>query len=184
MALSDILDVADKIEQVYRDAGYILVRAFVPPQRVRDGVFVINVVEGQIAHITVQGGDPDTQDQVKVYLQHSVGVTPLPLTTMERGLLLSNDLPGVTASGVLKPAEDVPGASDVVVDIGQPRLTGGVNADNRGSRFSGLWTLNGDVEVNSLFGNDQLGAVLTTSPDASEQIAGQLRYRRASATAG
>jgi hemolysin activation/secretion protein len=179
VTLADILTVADKIEQAYRDAGYILVRAYVPPQRVRDGVFVINVVEGQVAHATVQGGQPDTQDQVKAYLQHSIGVTPLPFVSMERSLLLSNDLPGVSASGVLRPSEDVPGGSDVVVDVTQPRVTGGVSADNRGSRFSGLWTLNGDAEINSLFGDDQLGVALTTSPDASEQIAGQLRYRRA-----
>src|SRR5664279_4382770 len=97
---------------------------------------------------------------------------------MERSLLLANDLPGVTASGVLKPAEDVAGASDVVVDVSQPRFTGGLGVDNRGSRFSGLWTLTGDAQVNSLFGDDQLGASLTTAPDASEQVAGQLRYRR------
>jgi hemolysin activation/secretion protein len=179
VTLADILTLADKIEQAYRDAGYILVRAFVPPQRVRDGVFTINVVEGQVAHVTVEGGAPPTQDQVKAYLQKSVGVAPLPLTTMERSLLLANDLPGVTASGVLKPAEDVAGASDVVVDVSQPRFTGGLGVDNRGSRFSGLWTLTGDAQVNSLFGDDQLGASLTAAPDASEQVAGQLRYRRA-----
>ena len=178
VTLADILTLADKIEQAYRDAGYILVRAFVPPQRVRDGVFTINVVEGQVAHVTVEGGAPATQEQVKAYLQKSVGVAPLPLTTMERSLLLANDLPGVTASGVLKPAEDVAGASDVVVDVSQPRFTGGLGVDNRGSRFSGLWTLTGDAQVNSLFGDDQLGASLTTAPDASEQVAGQLRYRR------
>jgi hemolysin activation/secretion protein len=177
--LADILNVADQIEQTYRNYGYILVRAYVPPQRVSDGVFTINVVEGKLVNVAVQGGTPDTQDQVKAYLRRSLNVSPLPLTTMERSLLLSNDLPGVAASGVLRPSDEVPGASDVVVSVEQPRFTGGLGFDNRGSRFSGLWTLNGDIEVNSLFGADQLGAVLATSPDASEQIAGQLRYRRA-----
>jgi hemolysin activation/secretion protein len=175
--LSDILDVADQIEQTYRNYGYILVRAYVPPQRVSDGVFTINVVEGKLNAVTVEGGTPATQEQVKAYLHPSLDVSPLPLTTMERSLLLASDLPGVAASGVLRPAEDVPGASDVAVTVNQPRVTGGLGLDNRGSRFSGLWTLNGDIEVNSIFGGDQLGAVLTTSPDASEQIAGQLRYR-------
>jgi hemolysin activation/secretion protein len=177
VGLADILDVADEIEQAYRDAGYLLVRAYVPPQRVRDGVFTINVTEGHVEHVTVQGGFPETVDQVNAYLKDDVGVTPPRVSNIERGLLLANDLPGVTASGVLRPALDVAGASDIVVNIDQPRITGGVAVDNRGSRFSGLWTLNGDVQINSLFGNDQLGAVLTTSPDASEQLAGQLRYR-------
>ena len=179
ITLADILNVADKIEQAYRDAGYILVRAYVPPQRVRDGVFTINVVEGTIANVVVQGGYPATQQQVKAYLQASVGVKPLPLTTMERSLLLSNDLPGVTASGVLRPAQDLPGASDIVVDIEQPRFTGGLAANNRGSRFSGLQTITADAQVNSLFGDDQLGGVFTTSPNASEQVLGQLHYSRA-----
>jgi hemolysin activation/secretion protein len=177
--LSNILDVADAIEKLYRDRGYILVRAYVPPQRVRDGVFTINVVEGKVAHVAVEGGTPATQDQVKAYLRQSQDLSPLPVTTMERSLLLANDLPGVQASGVLKPAEDVPGASDLVVTVDQPRATGGIGVDNRGSRYSGLWTLSADAEINSILdAADQLQAALVTSPDASEQIVGQLRYRR------
>ena len=177
--LSSILNVADAIERMYRDRGYILVRAYVPPQRVRDGVFTINVVEGKIAHVAVQGGTPATQAQVKAYVQPGLDRSPLPVAVMERSLLLSNDLPGVVASGVLKPSEDTPGASDVVVTLDQPRFTGGLGVDNRGSRFSGLWTLNADAEVNSILDSaDQLAASFTTSPDASEQVAGQLRYRR------
>ncbi|MFO1246629.1 MAG: ShlB/FhaC/HecB family hemolysin secretion/activation protein [Alphaproteobacteria bacterium] len=178
--LNDILDVADGIEKVYRDKGYILVRAYVPPQRVRDGVFTINIVEGKIAHVTVQGGTPATQDQIRSYVAPAMDRAPLPLASMERSLLLSNDLPGTQATGVLKPSEDIPGASDLVVNVDQPRVTGGIGADNRGSRYSGLWTLNADAEINSIFdGADQLSGVFTTSPDASEQVAGQARYRRA-----
>lgn len=178
--LSNILDVADGIEKIYRDKGYILVRAYVPPQRVRDGVFTINVVEGKIAHVTVQGGTPATQDKIKQYLQPSVDQAPLPLASMERSLLLSNDLPGTTASGVLKPSEDVPGASDLVVNVNQPRFTGGLGSDNRGSRYSGLWTLIADAQINSIFdGADQLTGAFITSPDATEQVATQARYRRA-----
>lgn len=179
VTLPDILDVADRIEKLYRDAGYILVRAYVPPQQVNDGTFTINVVEGKIANIAVRGGFPGTQEKVKAYLDDAIGVTPLPLATMERGLLLANDLPGMAATGVLTPAQDTPGASDVVVDIAQSRFGGGLGVDNRGSRFSGNWTLAGDVQVNSLFGADQLSGSVTMSPDASKQIAGQLRYRRA-----
>jgi len=177
--LSNILDVADAIEQMYRNKGYILVRAYVPPQRVRDGVFTINVVEGKIAHVTVEGGTAATQAQVKAYIRPSLDRSPMPLAVMERSLLLSNDLPGVVASGVLKPSEDTPGASDIAVTVDQPRFTGGLGADNRGSRYSGLWTLNADAEVNSVLdAADQLSGTFTTSPDASEQVAGQLRYRR------
>ena len=179
VGLADILDIADAIEQAYREAGYLLVRAYVPPQRVRDGIFTINITEGHVAHVSVQGGFPATVDQVTAYLKSDIGVTPPNVSHIERELLLANDLPGVTASGVLRPALDTPGASDIVVDIDQPRMSGGMAVDNRGSHFSGLWTVTGDVQINSLFGADQLSAALTTSPDASEHLAGELRYRDA-----
>jgi hemolysin activation/secretion protein len=179
ITLADILNVADGIEAEYRARGYLLVRAYVPPQRVRDGVFTINVVEGFLANVTVQGGDPDVQSQIRDYLRPATASHPLTLSSMERGLLLTNDIPGISATGVLKPSPDTPGASDLVVDVAQPWIAGGLAVDNRGSRFSGLWTVSGDVEFNSIFGEDQLAATITSAPDSLEQIAGSLRYRRA-----
>ncbi len=179
ITLGDILDVADKIEAAYRARGYLLVRAYVPPQRVRDGVFTINVVEGHLSGVTVQGGDRSTARLVRYYLLPATATRPLSLAPMERGLLLANDIPGVTAAGVLRPSPDTPGASDLVVDISQPPVTGGLAVDNRGSHFSGIWTVSGDVEFNSILGRDQLAASVVTSPDSLRQIEGTLRYRRA-----
>jgi len=179
VTLGDILDIADKIEAAYRARGYLLVRAYVPPQRVRDGVFTINVVEGYLSSVTVQGGDRATKTMVRYYLRDATHARPLELEPMERGLLLANDIPGVSASGVLRPSPDTAGASDLVVDIAQPPVTGGLAVDNRGSHFSGIWTVAGDVEFNSLLGRDQLAATVVTSPDSLRQIEGTLRYRRA-----
>ncbi|HEV2652582.1 MAG TPA: ShlB/FhaC/HecB family hemolysin secretion/activation protein [Rhizomicrobium sp.] len=180
VTLVDILDVADRIEAEYRKRGYLLVRAYVPPQRVKDGIFTINVVEGRLDNVTVQGGDDTTRDLIKDYLAPAVASHPVTLPAMERGLLLTNDIPGISATGVLRPSPNTPGASDLVVDVLQPWIEGGLAADNRGSRFSGLWTMQGDVEFNDIFGADQLAATLTFSPDSfQEQIAGQARYRRA-----
>lgn len=179
VTLRDILDVADKIEAEYRAAGYLLVRAFVPPQKVKDGVFTITVVEGHLDNVTVQGSDSTTRDLINEYLEPARAARPLTIAELERGLLMANDLPGVKATGVLRPAPDTPGASDLVVDTAQPWIEGGLAVDNRGSRFSGLWTIEADLELNGLFGADQLGGTLTLSPSSLEQIEGQLSYRRA-----
>jgi hemolysin activation/secretion protein len=178
VTLSNIYDVADGIERAYRARGYPLVRAYVPPQRVKDGVFTIKVVEGYVTNVQIEGADPKTRRHVKALLGHVQGERPLRLASIERGLLLANDLPGVTATGVLRPAPDTPGASDLVVSTDQPKFTGGLAADNRGSRFSGIWTVSGDAEVNSLiFGGDQLMGAVTLSPNSLEQIGGEMRYR-------
>jgi len=179
VTLANILDVADKIEALYRARGYLLVRAFVPPQRVKDGVFTIHVVEGYLSNVVVQGADASTRELIADYLSPARAARPLTIAALERGLLLTNDLPGVKATGVLRPAPDTPGTSELVVDAAQPWIEGGLAVDNRGSRFSGIWTIEGDVEFNSIFGADQIAASLTLSPSSLEQIAGQLSYRRA-----
>jgi hemolysin activation/secretion protein len=176
--LTNIYDVADGIERIYRAHGYPLVRAYVPPQRVRDGIFTIKVVEGFVSNIQIEGADLKTRQRIKSYLAPVEGQKPLQLSSIERGLLLSNDLPGMSATGVLRPAPDTPGASDLVVTADQPKFSGGIGTNNRGSRLTGIWTVNADAEVNSLlFGGDQLMGEIVWAPSSNEQIGGDLRYR-------
>lgn len=185
VTLSDILDVADRIEDEYRHAGYPLVRAYVPPQRVSDGIFTIKIVEGFVADISVEGADGATEVRIKAYLEPVLQAKPLTLATIERGLLLANDLPGVTATGTLRPSPDTPGASNLVVTVTQPRITGALAVDNRGSHFTGHWTITGDFALNKLFDNDdQLSGTFATAPDFSQRHSAQLRYRHPIGTNG
>jgi hemolysin activation/secretion protein len=180
ISLANIFDVADGIEKQYKAAGYLLVRAYVPPQHVKDGIFTIHVVEGFVAGTSVQGSDNATQARVKAYLSPVLNQRPLQLATVERALLLSNDLPGVAATGILRPSPGVPGASDLVVTLTQPDVTGGLSTTNRGSHLSGVWTVTGNAEYNGIFGSDELDASLTMSPHAlDQQLSGQMRYRTA-----
>jgi hemolysin activation/secretion protein len=185
VGLSDILDVADKIEGIYRERGYIISRAYVPPQRVGNGVFTINVVEGYISGIAIEGGDSGVRNLVQAYLGPVTQVRPLTIEPMERGLLLANDLPGVTAAGLLRPAQDQPGASDLVVNVAQSPWTGGFNVDNRGSQFTDRWTLGGDIEWNSPLGDgDQVSANIQSAPDPNVRIQGTARYQHPIGTSG
>jgi len=168
VSLSDILDVASAIELEYRRSGYLLVRAFVPPQRVANGVFTINVVEGFIANLFIEGGDAGTRERIRTYLQPALNSKPLRLAEMEQALLLANDLPGVAAGGLLRPSPDTPGASDLVVTLTQIPVTGGIAMDNRGSHLSGIWSVTGDAALNSIFDDgDQLDGSLITASSAS-----------------
>ena len=185
VSLGDILNIADEIEAKYRARGYIITRAYVPPQRVANGVFTINVVEGYVHGVAVEGGDSGVRDLITSYAQPVLASKPLELAPMERALLLSNDLPGVSAAGLLRPAPDQPGASDLAVNVDEQPITGGLNADNRGSKFTGQWTLGGDVEWNSpLHQGDQLGLNIQSSPQPSQRIQGGARYQHPIGTDG
>ena len=185
VGLSDILNVADAIEAKYRERGYIISRAYVPPQRVGNGVFTINVVEGYVSGIALEGGDPGVRSLIQAYINPVLQSKPLVLDPMERGLLLANDLPGVTAAGLLRPSPDTPGASDLVVNVTQSPWTGGLNTDNRGSKFTDRWTIGGDVEWNSPLGDgDQVSANIQSAPDPNVRIQGTARYQHPIGTSG
>lgn len=148
--LSDVIGIADKIEAMYRDQGYVLTRAFVPPQTVSSGVFQINVVEGYVKAAAVTGGDDFTHEKVEAYVAPVTAERPARLQDLERGLLLANDLPGTKASGLLRPSPTETGASDLLVTLDQVPWQATLYSDNRGSSSTGLWTIGAQVLVNSL----------------------------------
>lgn len=183
--LADIIAVAEAIEAKYHQAGYLLTRAYVPPQRVGNGVFTLSVVEGFVKAVDVEGGGAAAQGMIKAYLQPVLAARPLDVSTMERALLLANDIPGVVASGLLRPSPDEPGASDLVVTLTQTPFSGGFATDNRGSKFAGPWSVRGDVAVSNMFDdNDQLAANVSSVPDSIEKLTAQVRYSHPVGTQG
>jgi hemolysin activation/secretion protein len=76
---------------------------------------------------------------------------------LERRLLLLSDVPGVLVKSTLSPGSEV-GTSDLAIDL-EPgrRVTGSVEADNGGSRYTGPYRFGGTVNLNNPTGNgDQI----------------------------
>lgn len=177
VSLSDIYDVAKGIEDDYHAAGYPLVRAFVPVQHVKDGIFTIKVVEGYVDNVTVEGGDDRTRRIVEAVLKPVANERPLRQGTIERALYLANSIPGVAATGILRASPKTPGASELDVKINEPGFSGGLAADNRGSHFTGIWTVSANATVSDILGADALDAAISVSPNAFEEYSGRLNYR-------
>ena len=55
VTLEQLREAADKITTIYLDRGYITSRAVVPPQTITDGKVQIQVIEGKLAKIEVEG---------------------------------------------------------------------------------------------------------------------------------
>lgn len=177
VGLSSIVEAAEKIEARYRADGYVLTRAFVPPQRVGDGTFRIQIVEGFLGRIVFDGGSEPVRERITAYMRRAFDGRPVNVKWIERGLLLAGDLSGVLAAGTLAPG-DTPGASDLNVKIVEKPVAGGVTLGNRGSKFQGPWSLTGDATFSGLLGlTEQIGVTLTTVPnDTREMRQAALRY--------
>jgi hemolysin activation/secretion protein len=180
VGLSAVVEAAEKIEARYRADGFVLTRAFVPPQRVGDGTFRIQIVEGYLGRITFDGGSEPVRERIRAYLRRAFDGRPVNVKWIERGLLLAGDLAGVTAAGTLQPG-DQPGASDISVRIEEKPVAAAVTLNNRGSKFQGPWSLAGDVSYSNLLGlTEQVALTLTTVPhDTRELRQASLRYTQA-----
>lgn len=152
VALSDIYSIARAITAKYRNDGYVLSRAIVPPQKVKNGVVNIQVVEGYVSDVRVEGAANDTRGLLQSYAEKVKQQRPLNTKTLERYLLLSDDLPGVTARGVLQPAPAGAGASVLTVTVTEDKTEGALSVDNRGSRFLGRYEVTALAAANNLFG--------------------------------
>jgi hemolysin activation/secretion protein len=176
ITLRDMLNLADAVEAKYRDAGYVLSRAVVPPQRIGDQVFHIQVIEGYIKSIVVEGGSPETRELIESVVQRIVAHRPARLADLERGLLLANDLPGVVAAGVIRPGGEL-GAADLVITVTERTWDALASVNNRNSRFAGRWSLYGEGSIYSALGlGEQITLGFATSPDFSESRYATFRY--------
>lgn len=175
ITVRDLTAVADAIEAKYRADGYVLTRAIVPPQRVGNGAFRIRVIEGFIKAIVVEGASPSTKARIVSMLEPLID-RPAQLGIMERGLLLAGDLPGVSATGMLRPGDET-GAAELVVTVQEKAVDLSAGANNRGSRFAGRNLLSADAAISNTFGlNEQLAVSASFSSDFDEQRYGGLRW--------
>ena len=152
--LGTLQQIAQRITADYRKEGYVLSRAIVPAQRIDNGTATIQIVEGYVNRVTFKGDYPNER-MLQAYAGPIKASRPLNVADLERGLLLMDDLSGMTARGTLTASQGTSGASDLVVTLEHLPIQGGVFVNNRGSRFLG--PLQGDalVQSNGVLGLDE-----------------------------
>lgn len=168
LTLKNIYEIAQKITNKYRNDGYILSKAIVPPQKINDGVVHLRIIEGYIDKIKIQGPVRGPRKLINKYKKNILKSRPLRVSDLERYLLLIDDLPGVTAKSVLAPSEDKPSATTMTLILADKAFVGHIGTDNRGSKFNGPYQFLGGVTVNSLLGDHSragLQGVFTSQTD-------------------
>ena len=157
--LSDLRNLAARITRYYNDRGYFLAQAYLPAQDIQGGVVTISVIEGRYGAINLRN-----QSRLKDNVAHGVlaGLDSgdiVESAPLERRLLLLSDIPGVGVRSTLAPGSAV-GTSDLIVDIVPGRsVTGSIEADNAGNRYTGPYRLGGSVYFNNLTGNGDVASV-------------------------
>ena len=140
LGLADLEQAAAAITRFYRNNGYLVARAYVPAQEIKDGVVEIAVLEGRVGRVDLQMKNRDgrlTSTAAEEVVTGSVKPgNVVQEDDFERGLLLLNDLPGMDVRSTLVPGASV-GTSDLIVEAYEAYwINGSVEADNLGNRYT------------------------------------------------
>ncbi len=171
----DLEHIAAAVSDVYRDAGYHLSRAIIPPQDVKHGRLTVRVIEGSITKIRLVGHGV-REFGIREILEPILHERPSRLKTVERQLLLANNTPGVRVVDVaLEEIGTASGRFRLIVRVKTSNIYAYLGLDNFGTYATGPVQSYAATSFNSLFrAGDVLSLNLGTVPDAVRD----LRYGR------
>ncbi len=135
------------IVQRYRADGYVLTT--VSANLDNDGRLRFVVTEGRIASVKLDGDIGPAGTQVLRFLNRLTEKQPIDTVTLERYLLLAQDVPGVSLRTVLEPSTDTPGALNLIAQVSRQKFSGLASIDNRAFDQTGPIEFLGVLDANS-----------------------------------
>lgn len=180
VTLGGLREIANRIEKLYRDDGYVATRVIIPPQAIEGGVARLEVFEGKIIHYEINGEIGDVKKQIARLLDNLLTDEPARWSELERYMLLARDLPGISLTGTLRQAgETAPGGVILVVDTARKPVDGFLSFQNRNAEPTGPFTVSGGLALNSNTEYaERLGAVALLALELPEQVSGFLSYEQ------
>lgn len=176
LSLAELRAMAAKIGAFYHRNGYFLAQAYLPAQDIEDGTVTIAVLDGRYGELVLRNSSA-VSDAVAHSLLGGLNHGDLvALAPLEERLLLLSDLPGVAVKSTLVPGASV-GATDLIVDVtpGQ-RISGSIDADNAGNRYTGEQRIGATVNLNEPAGQGDVATLRVLSSGSGLQYA-RLSYQ-------
>jgi hemolysin activation/secretion protein len=158
LSVKELGEATEAVAISLRNEGYALAQAYLPPQKIDDGIVTIAVQEGIVDGSAGKGGiavsskDPLVKPEVieSFVAQGVVAEKPLNVNKLERALRVANELPGVESLTTSLAPGNLPGSTQVLAEVksGKP-IVGSLSADNFGNPYMGEGRINAGVVVNS-----------------------------------
>ncbi|OUM93153.1 MAG: hypothetical protein BAA04_12995 [Firmicutes bacterium ZCTH02-B6] len=133
LTLADLEEAAARITRFYREQGYFLASAHVPPQEVVDGVVELAVVEGRWGQVTLDNRAGLREAVAQGLLGQVRQGELIREEPLDRAMRLLNETPGVQARATVRAGSE-PGTSDLTVVLAPEKRAGAaLVVDNAGS---------------------------------------------------
>ena len=174
LTLTELRAMALKIGDHYRNNGYFVAQAYLPAQDIKDGAVTIAVIEGHYGKVTLNNQSRLSDDLAYSQLDGLNSGDVIESEPLGSRLLQLSDVPGVNVKAALVPGASV-GASDLIVNLTPgPTVSGEVDLDNAGNRYTGEYRLGATVNLNNLAGRGDVASLRAMTSGSG------LNYARAS----
>jgi len=150
----DVEHAREALEKAYQVKGFQTVSVQIPLQQVKGGVVVLQVVEGTVGRLRVNGARYFSPDQIKAQAPALAEGKVVDFNQVTKDIVALNQLPDRTVTPVLR-AGLAPGTVDIDLNVKDTLpVHGSLELNNRYSPDTTDLRLNGSVSYNNLW---QLG---------------------------
>lgn len=176
LSVADMFDLARRIEAAHAEAGFILVRVTVPPQKlVAGGTLHLRLVAGFIETVDADALPPRIRAAARARVAGLVGDRALTRDRLSRAVLIAGDLAGLTLHSTLAPGR-ADGGVRLILDGRHEAVTAMLAADNRLDTRLGGYSVSAAAAGNSLTGHgEQVFASWTGNRDGAFTATPRLR---------
>jgi hemolysin activation/secretion protein len=172
---------AAAVVQEAQARGFAFATARIEQQRVSNGVLIVEVDEGRIDEVRLEGAD---ERAVRAALAPLATGAPATIADVERRLLIAGDIDGIAMGNTRYIQEQ--GRGILIVEVSRESAVGRLALSNEGTKTLGPLQARIEADVNGLLaGDDSLSLSYTGTPlDPRELQFGYVRYEKRVTPAG
>jgi len=151
LTLGQLNEMAGVITKYYRDSGYFVAKAYIPEQTIKKGIVKVVVVTGQYDKFTIKNKSLVTKKDIQGFMDELTSGQAVSTYSLERQLLLINDLSGaIVTNAEIFPGEKVGTSSFTITADKTDKYYSYANLDNYGGKYTGRHRLSVFGMVNSV----------------------------------
>ncbi len=151
------------ITRNYRERGYVAATAIIPQQSFANGRVEVMVYEGDLdpnkpVRVEAKEGLRLNTEWASRIVKNAIGEEPIQQETLERGLLMLQEIPGVSATVDLEPGDTQGTVRAALIASEGKAVEGSVGVNNMGAKSTGEIVGSVEVRFNNPIGEgEQLG---------------------------
>ena len=150
LTLSELEAIAGSIAKYFNEHGYMVADAYLPAQKIKNGVVEITVMPGRYDGVEIRNHSRISDKAIANMLGNIKAGDYVKKDVLERTLLLLSDVGGISIKAVLAPGKTT-GTTNLVVEINSTKIVSSeFSIDNYGNRYAGKYRGNLDLHFRNL----------------------------------